>query len=100
MHLIQILLPLHDNEGQAFDEQLLRGVRRELLERYGGLTAYVRAPAEGVWQDDRATVHDEIVVVEVMAELDRAWWQAFRARLERDFRQDQILIRAQAVEQL
>jgi hypothetical protein len=39
------------------------------------------------------------VVLEVMAEeLDRVWWRAYRARLERDFRQDVIVIRASAVE--
>jgi hypothetical protein len=34
-----------------------------------------------------------------MAEdLDRTWWSAYRARLERDFRQDVVVIRASAVE--
>jgi hypothetical protein len=34
-----------------------------------------------------------------MAEaLDRAWWRSYRMRLERDFRQDVIVMRASAVE--
>ena len=32
--------------------------------------------------------------------LDRGWWSAYRAELERRFRQDVIVIRAQAIEQL
>jgi hypothetical protein len=43
-------------------------------------------------------VHDEIVVFEVMTEaLDAAWWGNYRSQLERDFRQDQIVIRASTI---
>ena len=52
MHLIQILLPLNDNEGAPFDPDLYRDVREELSSRFGGLTAFTRAPAEGHWEDD------------------------------------------------
>ena len=62
MHLIQILLPLHDNNGAAFGPDLYRDVREELSSRYGGLTAFTRAPAEGHWEDDGKTTRDDIVV--------------------------------------
>ena len=56
---------------------------------------------EGLWTEDGKTSHDEIVIFEVMAdELDRGWWSAYRAELERRFRQDVIVIRAQTIEQL
>jgi hypothetical protein len=98
MHLIQILLPLYDNAGNAFGEDLYAKVRRELTERFGGLTAFTRAPAQGLWQDEGQTKHDDIVVLEVMAEaLDAGWWRGYRKNLEKLFRQDQIVIRAQAV---
>jgi hypothetical protein len=43
-------------------------------------------------------VHDEIVVFEVMTEaLDVSWWGRYRLLLEREFRQDQIVIRASTV---
>jgi Domain of unknown function (DUF4186) len=43
-------------------------------------------------------VHDEIVVFEVMTEaLDARWWSNYRLQLERDFRQDEIVVRASAV---
>jgi hypothetical protein len=54
-YLIQILLPLVDNEGQPFPHSDYMRVRSELTERFGGLTAFTRAPAEGFvggeWQD-------------------------------------------------
>jgi len=47
-------------------------VRKELTERFGGLTVYRRAPAEGVWKlTENHTSRDDIVIFEVMAnELD------------------------------
>jgi hypothetical protein len=101
MHLIQILLPLQDNEGEPFNPDLYREVREELSTRYGGLTAFTRAPAEGHWEDDGKTTRDEIVVFEVMAEeLATTWWRDYRRTLERAFRQDVIVIRAQEIQLL
>ena len=98
MHLIQILLPLYDNEGNTFGEELYGKVRRELTERFGGLTAFTRAPAQGLWKDAGKTHRDDIVVFEVMVEdVDAGWWRAYRQNLEAVFRQDEIVIRAQPV---
>jgi hypothetical protein len=102
VHLVQILLPLFDNHGVALPETEYRRVSAELAERFGGVTAYMRAPAEGHWRDDEErTTRDEIVVVEVMVDaLDRDWWRDYRQELERRFRQDEVVIRAQAIERL
>jgi hypothetical protein len=98
MHLVQILLPLYDNAGEAFGEDLYTQVRSELAERFGGLTAFTRAPAQGLWRSEGKTTHDEIVVFEVMAPtIDKKWWGDYRNALERAFRQDTIVIRAQPV---
>jgi hypothetical protein len=98
MHLIQILLPLYDNAGNAFGEELYVKVRTELTERFGGLTAFTRAPAQGLWRSDGKTTHDDIVVFEVMAaEIDKEWWANYRLGLEASFRQDTIIIRVQDV---
>jgi hypothetical protein len=97
MYLIQILLPTYDNEGRRFERGLFEGVRSELTERFGGVTAFVQSPALGLWKDDErgTTTHDHMVLVEVMTEdLDRAWWRAYRQRLEARFRQDAIVARA------
>ena len=98
MYLIQILLPLFDNDGTHFEPALYADTRRELTERFGGLTAFSRAPAEGLWQDDGHTKHDDIIVFEVMAEgVDTEWWRVYRKTLEARFKQDMMVVRAQMV---
>ena len=97
MHLVQILLPVYDNEQNPQPHDEFRRVRRELTERFGGLTVYTRAPAEGMWKlNDNHTTRDDIVIFEVMAsQLDTEWWRTYRHDLEARFRQDVIVIRAQ-----
>ncbi len=61
MHLVQLLLPVFDNDGLHQPLALFRTVSDELTERFGGLTAFTRAPAEGRWQGESSgTTHDEI----------------------------------------
>jgi len=94
MHLVQLLLPLFDNDGNPQVPERLDQVRFELTERYGGLTAYTRAPAEGFWKDAGLTRKDQIVVVEVMVpRFLRNWWRKYRSELEKRFQQDKIVIR-------
>lgn len=102
MHLVQLLLPLRDNDGNPFPRASLDAVRHELTERFGGVTAHLRAPAAGAWKDeDGGVARDDVVIVEVMAEdLDRGWWADYRCRLEDRFRQDEIVIRATPIERL
>lgn len=101
MYLVQILLPLNDNEGKPFPDATLRSIHKELCDRFGGVTAYNRAPAEEIWRGGGGEARDDIVIVEVMAhELGRHWWQAFRLRVERQLDQDKLIVRAQAVEKL
>ena len=102
MHVIEIFLPLKRNDGSDQPRSLFAKVRAELVERFGGLTAFSRAPAEGLWEDEEGEVdRDQIVILEVVAdELDRNWWTDFRRRLEQDFAQDEILIRASPSERL
>jgi hypothetical protein len=102
MHLIEILLPLSDNEGKPFAPELRTQVRDELVEHFGGVTAFTRSPAEGLWKaGEGGAERDDIVIFEVMADwLDRGWWRTYRAELERRFRQDEIVVRAREVELL
>lgn len=98
-NLVQILLPVYDKAGKRFSADLYNQVRVELTQRFGGLTAYTRAPAEGLWDTGSEMKRDDIVVLEVMSEhLDRGWWRNYRRQLEGTFRQDQIVIRAQPYE--
>ncbi len=102
MHLVQLLLPLYDNDQQPFTHAAFDQVRNELAEQFRGVTAWRRSPAEGVWQtDDGQTSRDDIVIFEVMVDaLDRAWWATYREELERRFRQEHLVVRAHAIEPL
>jgi len=102
VHLVQLLLPVRDNADRPFPADLFDRVGAELTARFGGLTAFTRAPAEGVWETGAgARARDQVVVYEVMADtLDRGWWQAFRADLEGRFAQDELVVRAHPVERL
>jgi hypothetical protein len=101
MYQIEIFLPLYDNEGRAFARGEFDRVRRELTDRFGGVTAFTRAPAEGVWKEGGEETRDQIVIFEVMvARLDREWWGKFRAELGRRFRQEELLIKASEIEKL
>jgi hypothetical protein len=103
MYLVQLLLPLRTPDGAPFTAEPFRRLRDEFTARFGGVTFYARAPAQGTWQDedDGGVAHDDVIVVEVMVEaLDRGWWARCRERLEADFRQQELVVRAMAVDRL
>jgi hypothetical protein len=99
MHLVQMLLPCADNDGVPFDPALFESLKQELAFEFSGVTAFLQAPAEGLWAPQSSEVsHDDIVIFEVMVEeFDREHWQAWGARLERRFRQEKVVIRHWAV---
>lgn len=95
MKLIQILLPLTNNSGRPFPPELYSIVTQELTERFGGLTAFTGAPAEGLWKKTAAhTASDAIVIFEVMSEtIDRVWWHHYKTTLESRFSQEELVVR-------
>ena len=99
-HLVQILLPLYDKRGTEQDKSLFARTRAELTEKFGGLTAHVRAPARGLWKaEDGEVERDDIVILEVLVEsLEHAWWRRYRRELERRFAQEEVIIRAMRIE--
>ena len=101
MVLIQMLLPTSgavNGEGLA----LLAETRRELAERFNGLTAYLRSPARGWWTaPDGHAEQDDVVMVEVVTDtFDRAWWRAYATTLAARFGQRSIHLRAVPVHML
>ena len=101
MVLIQLLLPIQ--RPTASDAATpLADTRRELVDRFKGVTAYTRAPAKGLWTAPNGQVEaDEIVMVEVVTEtFDRAWWRTYTTMLAERFAQDTIHVRALAIELL
>jgi hypothetical protein len=96
--LIQLLLPsAPTSEAAAFSV-----THGELVDRFQGLTAYVRSPAKGVWTaPDGAVERDDVIMVEVVSEtFDREWWRVYAEVLARRFGQDEIHVRAMQIEVL
>jgi hypothetical protein len=48
VHLVEIFLPLSSNEGTPLPSDEFGRVREQLIERWGGVTAFTRTPAKGV----------------------------------------------------
>ena len=81
MHLV---VPFRDNSGRPFAaEKICRGPANShrAVRRPDG---FPRSPAQGTTTGGGETVHDEIVVFEVMTEnAGRGWWRNHRIQLER-----------------
>jgi hypothetical protein len=101
MVLIQMLLPTNGAVG-ADSLAPLAQTRRELADRFSGLTAYLRSPAKGWWTAaDGHTEQDDLVMVEVVTEtFDQAWWRTYAATLAARFAQERIHVRAVPVDML
>ena len=102
MKLLQILLPLYDNGGEAYPKSMFDRIRSELTDAFGGVTAFLRSPAVGLWEDESGEVQrDDVILFEIMTDdLDRNWWQRYRHDLQNRFGQQSILVRATDVEML
>jgi hypothetical protein len=91
MVLVQLLLPV--KSGNHLE---LAATRQELVSRFSGLTAYVRAPARGAWVSPQGHQEDDdVIMVEVLAEtFDRRWWRAYAIELAARFDEREIHVRA------
>src|SRR5688572_22475835 len=100
MVLIQLLLPMVEAAAPTDEVAPLAQTRHELADRFDGLTAYLRAPAKGLWTaPDGHRECDDVVMVEVVTEtFDRPWWRAYAKTLAVRFRQDTIHVRALPIE--
>lgn len=102
MVLIQLLLPLMSETHPGAEGTPLARTREELTRQFKALTAYVRAPAKGLWTSpDGRREEDDVVMVEIVAPaFDREWWRAYGETLRRRFRQETIHVRAIPIEML
>jgi hypothetical protein len=100
-HIVQVFLPLGRRDGSPQPREAFASVRKELLDRCGGVTIYARAPAEGLWQDDEDVAADRIVIFEAVDDnFDPDWWSRYKATLQSQFDQEEILISAIAAVRL
>lgn len=100
-HLVQIVIPLQDHQGQPFSQAVLDEMRRDLVAHFSGVTTHLRVPVPSVAVSAGHDRHAESLVFEVMCErLDRCWWHDYRRHLESRFRQQEVVVRAVPVEKL
>jgi hypothetical protein len=102
MFLIQLLLPTVSPAGETFPNDILGSTRAELIEKFGGLTAYLRSPAAGAWKSpDGDLEEDSVVMIEVVADtFDKPWWRGYAETLKRRFAQESLHVRATEVQTL
>jgi hypothetical protein len=95
VYLVEIFLPLERSDATRVTPDEFEQVLSGLTDRFGGATAFMRAPATGLWKTGTQVEEDRIVIVEVLvADLGHEWWVQYRKQLESDFMQQHILIRA------
>ena len=98
MKLVQLFIPL----TAANAKQVLTELKEIVTQKFGGVTCYTQAPAEGIWREGGTRiVKDEVIVVEVMsANVDLHWWTELRASLEAKLEQEELLVRAFDVQRI
>lgn len=95
MYVVELFLPVARGNGDPVDIGEIEDVIARMADRFGGATAFIRSPAEGLWKDADEVERDRIIIIEVMVtELDIHWWGECRSRLEEQFQQEKILLRA------
>lgn len=95
MQLVEVFLPLDTGRGDPVGPEAIERIVGDLAERFGGATAFTRAPADGLWKQGATIQKDRVIIVEVLVEeIDDAWWKAYRGRLEAELAQEEVMIRA------
>ncbi|STX28848.1 Uncharacterised protein [Legionella beliardensis] len=102
MQLIELFLPVYDNNNKKIPADLFKQTYDELIDEFGGLTAYTRAPMQGFWQKENdKVVKDELIIYEVMDDhFSSKWWHNYRTCLETRFKQERLIIRTHAIKLL
>ena len=78
----ELYVPLHHNDGRPIDPEILKGLKRRLVDQFGGLTHF-RQENEGLWKIGEHTFRDRIEIVRVLA-ADENDAQRYFVRLKED----------------
>jgi hypothetical protein len=97
-----LFIPLNYNDGSPVEQAKLRRVRDKLLKEFTGFTFFPQA-GRGYWKTGGATSRDAVVIYRVLAanrRNARRVLQELKVELQRDLRQEKILIVERAVQAL
>jgi hypothetical protein len=94
-------LPLRDNDGREFPDQLFDDLERRLLTQFGGLTSLQREfPLRGIWQGSERLYLDQVIIMTVLdfrPHGSTRFITGLKQDLLRDLGQLEILITEQAL---
>lgn len=93
--MVQLFLPYFDPDGRQFPRSYYNGLKQQLVEKFGGISMYEQAPITGLWKEnEQAVQRDRLMIFEVMATtIDVDYWRALKEKLQKKFRQQEVLIR-------
>jgi hypothetical protein len=89
-----IFVPLKYNDGSSIEVFRFQDLQEQLLEYFGGLTFFPQ-PNEGFWKMADITYRDEIVIYRVITSRGteaKEFLSRLKARLKKEFNQEEILI--------
>ncbi|MGN6554928.1 MAG: hypothetical protein ACTHLW_14570 [Verrucomicrobiota bacterium] len=89
-----LYLPLAYNDGRPIPEELLKDVKKMLLDEFGGFTHFPQEN-EGVWKLGGVVFHDRVVILRVLSDHPletRRFFAELRVELMRRLEQADLLI--------
>ncbi|MBX9625214.1 MAG: hypothetical protein K2X82_15510 [Gemmataceae bacterium] len=89
-----VFVPLTFNDGTPVPLAVLRGYQERLLDEFDGLTVFPQAN-HGFWRMGGVTYRDEIIIFRVVGSARRTarrFLTKLKEELERDLRQEEILV--------
>lgn len=90
----ELYVPLHHNDGRPVDPQMLRDLKKRLVDEFGGLT-HLRQENDGFWKIGEHTFRDRIEILRVLAndnEHVRQYFAELKEYLKRQWNQQHFLI--------
>lgn len=91
-----LYLPLFRDDGSPMESSQLEGIKKTLVERFGGVTDF-RHENEGRWKVGKSEFRDAILILRTLAAADRGaearpFFSALKERLKKELQQEEILI--------
>jgi inorganic pyrophosphatase len=93
--LIQLFLPLKNEDGKSFPDKYFDNVKETLTQKFKGLSIYSKSPVNGRWENSKSNIEEDILLVyEIMTDrVDLSYWEKYKQLLQKQFKQDTIVIR-------
>lgn len=98
----ELYVPLFSAAGKRIPNRELRDLKRRLIKRFGGLTAFPQK-AKGAWKTGGTVFQDDILILRVLSTgstRDREFLMGEKQEMKRRMSQDDVLIISRSVSRL